>query len=440
MTKSNDRFPHWFDGREIDEPAFCKDFRERWKLVSDGGVFFTPDGRVTDEMSLRSDIFEEISPFISRNVVRTVNSIAEGLRLCTQTNDFSPDIEHIHFGNGTLSLDGTFVETKDEPVRSRFPVNYNPQAKPPERWLSFLNDLFYPEDIPVFQEFVGYCLLPTNRGQRMMLIKGSGGEGKSQIGAVLSHLFGANARDGSVAKISENPFARADLEHVHLMIDDDMKIEALRQTNYVKSLVTAQGKVDLEKKGKQSYQGWMYARLLAFSNGDLQALYDRSSGFYRRQLILVTKERPRGRTDDPFLAEKMKAEAEGILLWALAGLCRLLSHDFRFSESERIYENREEVKRDANNVLAFMESEGYIRKKPDASVSSKELYATYRLWCDENAECAMKARTFTTFVVQNAEKYGLTYSNMILNAAGRRVRGFYGLERTANVPLIYYKD
>ena len=30
--------------------------------------------------------------------------------------------------------------------------------------------------------------------------------------------------------------------------------------------------MDLERKGKQSYQGWMFARLLAFSNGDLQAL------------------------------------------------------------------------------------------------------------------------------------------------------------------------
>ena len=71
-----------------------------------------------------------------------------------------------------------------------------------------------------------------------------------------------------------------------------MRMEALRQTNYVKSIVTAQGQMDLERKGKQSYQGWMYARLLAFSNGDLQALYDRSDGFYRRQLILTTKDKP----------------------------------------------------------------------------------------------------------------------------------------------------
>ena len=92
-----------------------------------------------------------------------------------------------------------------------------------------------------------------------------------------------------------------------------MRMEALRQTNYVKSIVTAQGKMDLERKGKQSYQGWMFARLMAFSNGDLQALYDRSDGFYRRQLVLTTKEKPVDRADDPDLAEKMKAEAEEIL-------------------------------------------------------------------------------------------------------------------------------
>ena len=58
----------------------------------------------------------------------------------------------------------------------------------------------------------------------------------------------------------------------------------------------------------------MFARLLAFSNGDLQALYDRSDGFYRRQLVLTAREKPAGRVDDPDLAEKLKAEVEGIFL------------------------------------------------------------------------------------------------------------------------------
>ena len=157
-----------------------------------------------------------------------------------------------------------------------------------------------------------------------MLLKGNGGEGKSRIGVVMQKLLGGNMKNGSIAKVERSPFARADLEHELLMVDDDMKLEALKSTHYLKSLITAEMPMDLERKGEQSYQGWMFASLLAFSNGDLQALYDRSDGFYRRQLVLTTKEKPAGRVDDPDLAEKMKAEVEGIFLWAFEGLRGLL--------------------------------------------------------------------------------------------------------------------
>ena len=33
-------------------------------------------------------------------------------------------------------------------------------------------------------------------------------------------------KDGSIGKISENRFARADLEHILLCVDDDMRMEA----------------------------------------------------------------------------------------------------------------------------------------------------------------------------------------------------------------------
>ena len=259
-------------------------------------------------------------------------------------------------------------------------------------------------------------------------VKGSGGEGKSQIGAVLGTLFGSNMKDGSIGKISENRFARADLEHILLCVDDDMRMEALRQTNYVKSIVTAQGKMDLERKGKQSYQGWMCARLLAFSNGDLQALFDRSDGFYRRQLVLTTKEKPAGRVDDPDLAEKMKAEVEGILLWAFEGLQRLAANNFKFPESDRTRENREAVKRDNNNVYDFLDSDGYVRLKADLSASSKELYEAYQIYCTENNLPALKPRSFSEALIACQSRYNLEYCNNVTNAAGRRVRGFLGIE------------
>jgi len=327
-----------------------------------------------------------------------------------------------------------------EIVCNRLPVAYRPDAQKPDCWLRFLESLLHPEDIPTLQEFIGYCLIPSNKGQRMMVIKGSGGEGKSQIGVVLSSLLGTNMKDGSIGKISENRFARADLEHVLLCVDDDMRMEALRQTNYVKSIVTAQGKMDLERKGKQSYQGWMFARLLAFSNGDLQALYDRSDGFYRRQLVLTTREKPADRMDDPDLADRMKCEVDGIFLWAFEGLRRLVANNFRFTESERTRANRETVKRDNNNIFDFLESDGYIRLKADASISSKDLYAIYRMWCEENSLAPLKARSFSDIVVANQSRYNLEHCNNVTNSAGRRVWGFMGIEAIARPDMAGFSD
>ena len=430
MKKNNppDGVPVWFDGKNINEALFCEEFLQTHKILFTNGAFFTPEGRVTDELPLRGEIFEELKCCAVSNIPRKISNIVELMKLAALVEDFPPKADRIHLSNGTLFLDGKFVEGKSEIVRNRFPVAYNPNAPKPVLWLQFLDGLLYPEDIPTLQEYIGYCLIPSNKGQRMMVIKGSGGEGKSQIGVVLSRLFGCNMKDGSIGKISENRFARADLEHTLLCVDDDMRMEALRQTNYVKSIVTAQGQIDLERKGKQSYQGWMYARLLAFSNGDLQALYDRSDGFYRRQLILTTREKPQSRVDDPDIAEKMAAEIDGILLWAFEGLQRLVKNGFQFTESDRAKHNRELVKRDNNNVFDFLESEGYIRLKADASTSSKELYEVYKMWCEENSLNAIKSRGFSDALIANQRRYNLESTNNIVNSSGRRVRGFVGIE------------
>ena len=423
----NRLLPDWFDGKTINEARFCEDFLQTHRIVFANGAFFTPDGRVTDDLPLRGEIYDALKSWAISNIAKKIANILEVLKMEAQAADLPPQPDRIHLSNGTLLLDGSFTPGRPEIVRNRLPVRYNPDAPEPTIWLQFLNGLLYPEDIPTLQEFIGYCLIPSNKGQRMMVIKGSGGEGKSQIGVVLSCIFGANMKDGSIGKISENRFARADLEHVLLCVDDDMRMEALRQTNYVKSIVTAQGKMDLERKGKQSYQGWMFARLLAFSNGDLQALYDRSNGFYRRQLVLTTRERPKDRIDDPDLAEKMKSEVEGIFLWAFAGLQRLVANNFRFTESERARESRETAKRENNNIEDFLQSEGYILRKADCSISSKELYEIYRMWCEENSFPALKPRSFGDCMVALASKYQLEYHNNVHNKAGRRVWGYEGL-------------
>ena len=236
------------------------------------------------------------------------------MKLAAHTESFPPNPDEIHVQNGTLRTDDSFLAGRPEIVRSRFPIDYNPQAGKPVVWLRFLSNLLYPEDIPTFQEYIGYCLIPSTKGQRMMILKGEGGEGKSRIGLVMRSLLGDSMNTTSIQKVESNRFSRADLENKLLLVDDDMDMSALPKTNYIKSIVTSECKMDMERKGVQSYQSQLYVRFLCFGNGALTALHDRSDGFFRRQIVLTTKDRPAGRADDPFLVDKLLWEKEGIFL------------------------------------------------------------------------------------------------------------------------------
>ncbi len=419
--------PEWYDGKAVNEVKFCEEFLKSHPMKSVGGTFFTVEGRVTDEDALRREIYEMLKPHFSTGLGKRVNNLLEALRLEAYAPDLPIQRDRIHVANGTLSLDGRFSQDR-EFCRNRLPVAYNPDAPAPETWLRFLGELLHPEDIPTLQEFMGYCLLPTTKGQKMLMLIGRGGEGKSRIGVVLRALLGANMATGSIAKIEASRFARADLEHELVMLDDDMKLEALPQTNHIKAIVTAELPMDLERKGQQSYQGELYVRFLGFGNGSLKALYDRSEGFFRRQIILTTKPKDSNREDDPFIAEKMCAEAEGIFLWCLEGLQRLIANNYHFTVSERARENMAEAVSDGNNAVDFMKSEGYIRLKADAEASSRELYAVYKLWCEDNALHALAAKSLSAFLNENRREYNLEPTNNLYLPGGRRVRGYFGIE------------
>ena len=54
--------PIWFDGTNINEALFCDEFLNSRKIIFANGAFFTPDGRVTDDLPLRGEIYEELTP------------------------------------------------------------------------------------------------------------------------------------------------------------------------------------------------------------------------------------------------------------------------------------------------------------------------------------------------------------------------------------------
>ena len=80
-----------------------------------------------------------------------------------------------------------------------------------------------------------------------MIIKGNGGEGKSQIGAVLNSLLGSNMKDGSIGKISETALPELTLEYILLCVDD-MRMEALKQMTMWEVHCYCSGEMDLERR------------------------------------------------------------------------------------------------------------------------------------------------------------------------------------------------
>ena len=196
----------------------------------------------------------------------------------------------------------------------------------------------------------------------------------------------------------------------------------------IKSIVTAELPLDLEKKGLQSYQADMRVRFLAFGNGTLQALHDRSFGFFRRQIILEARERDPARKDNPYLAERLCEEKEGIFLWALEGLRRLIRNDYQFTISARAGANMEAAVADGNNIVEFMKSEGYFRLKADSEVSSKAIYDVYQQWCEDNALNPLAQKSLTAYLKQNEKTYNLEYTNKVHIGGGRYARGFMGIE------------
>ena len=425
-TIPEEEWPSWYDGKKIDEILFCLSFLKAHPMKCIRGRLFTVNGMVEDEGEIQQMILQEVMGCLTSGISKAVSGLFAALKLMAYSPSLPMETDRIHVANGTCFLNGEFTEKKAW-CNNRLTVKYRPDAPRPELWLRFLSELLSEEDIPPLQEYLGYCLIPSTKGQKMLLLIGRGGEGKSRIGLVMRSILGDSMNTTSIQKVENNRFSRADLENKLLMVDDDMDLSALPKTNYIKSIVTSECKMDLERKGVQSYQSQLYARFLCFGNGALTALHDQSDGFFRRQIVLTTKDRPADRTDDPFLAEKLIAEKEGIFLWCLEGLHRLLANNYRFTTSGKAMENVETVRQSSNNVIEFLQSEGYIRFRADREASSKALYEAYRLWCEDNVRKPLSASRLSSELAQNERLYNVEATNNI-HSCGRRVRGFVGIE------------
>lgn len=429
FLKMCESFPEWWDGQTIDEDVFCKCFLEKREVKCINGLLYDINGLI-DEKAVESEIYSQIKYYCKKDIALRARRILEALK----TRCFSPpldtDTETIHLQNGTLKIDGAFTLEKQF-CTCRLNVQYPAEYKEPKTWLKFLNDLLEPLDILTLQEYLGYCLIPSTKAQKMLMMIGKGGEGKSRIGVVMQKMFGMGSLVTGEVKDLDNGnkarFAREKLVSKLCLLDDDLDLTALSSTSFLKQLITAEIPLEVEPKGIASFQTMLYTRVIAFGNGAISSLYDKSEGFYRRQIILSARPIPKGRQTDCFLSEKLIKELDDIFVWCFEGLQRLIRNGYKFTISQRTIDNLEESRRESNNIIAFMESGHDFSFDSTAECHTKELYWAYESWCSLNALEPLRQKTFTKHLRDNADKYHIQYSEHALNSENKRARGFSGI-------------
>jgi putative DNA primase/helicase len=196
----------WFDGSKVNDVLFCEDFLAGHPMKCIHGTFFDINGAIGDAEQIKAEIYYKIAPYVTSGIAKKATTLLDALRIRCYSPPLPFQTDRIHVANGTYFLSGDF-STQKEFCMNRLPVKYLPGAPEPSRWLAFLGQLLVPEDIITLQEFMGYVLLPTTKGQKMMIVIGKGGEGKSRIGRVLRALLGDSMNTGSIQKVEVDRFA-----------------------------------------------------------------------------------------------------------------------------------------------------------------------------------------------------------------------------------------
>ena len=92
---------------------------------------------------------------------------------------------------------------------------------------------------------------------------------------------------------------------------------------------------------------------------------------------------------DPHLIEKFRAEADGIFMFAMEGLKRLMDNNFMFSETEVNKAELQQYREDSDSVLSFVNECCVLDdgEEKTMTVGSTELYNAYKSYCEE---CGLK--------------------------------------------------
>lgn len=312
--------------------------------------------------------------------------------------ELNPNPYLINIKNGMHDVPSKILLPHDPKYLSTIQLNCNfhNNAKCP-KFIVFLNTTLSPDNIRLLQEITGYLLIPVTKSQKAFLIYGPGGSGKSTFLSVLINLLGQiNCSAVSLQDLTDR-FRASNLFGKLANVCSDIPAKPIEDAAIFKGIV-GEDTILAERKFKNPFEFKPFARLL-FSANQLPRTLDKTSAFFRRWIIVgFNNVIPEGERD-PLLKEKLSEELEGIFLWALEGLERLIKNNFVFSETTESKELVELYKRESSSVLTFVEDQCVIR--PDVQVDRSQLYGEYKTWCQDNGFKPSSQRSFNNEIEAN---------------------------------------
>jgi putative DNA primase/helicase len=254
------------------------------------------------------------------------------------------------------------------------PYAYNPDAKCPkwERFVGVALDGDH-ERIAVLQEWTGLLTVPVMRFQKFVLLQGPPQTGKGTYQRVITAFIGKRNISNLPVEEFGNRFQLDATIGKLLVMSPEAKTIPPHAVGTLKSF-TGEDDLETDRKFKSKVQFRPTAKLMIVTNERLP-MTDKSGALARRLLPMpFYSVIPEGEKNVR-LTEELLRELEGIFIWAMAGLKRLLDKQ-AFSPSQVIREEVEEYDHTSNPTKEFIQSR--LERGMD-HLETQAIYEAYEL-------------------------------------------------------------
>ena len=362
---------------------------------SDEMAFF--DGqiyRMGAEAKIRGKVAELAGDDVSNHDVAEILGKIQR-RTYTNRNAFIQRTTEIAVANGILDVVSGKLRAFDPAFHSliQIPVKFVPDADC-QKFKKFLSEVHYADDVPTIQEWFGFNLWAQGYpAQKSMMFIGDGGNGKSTEISVLQAMIGKENRASiSLHQLEEDRFASAALYGKLSNLFADLPPNDLKTSGMFKML-TGGDPIRAENKFRNAFVFDNVAKL-TFSANKVPRVYDDSTAFFRRWLIIEFPNTFEGEKQNPNLLAELTADAElsGILNWALEGLRRLIANNWKFSNSKSTDALREDyiVRSDPYRSLL----EHCLVIEPGKFILKDDLFRLYQEHCKFHRQAPVRYDSF----------------------------------------------